>query len=415
MAAVAQQCPGAAGQLTGSLVQLQRLFHGGLAGMYLLLGRCLGVGGFADVYEASLVPSNDIFTSSSNGHAHTVATVAAAAAAAAGPAGRSSGAVTFAVKVYHSSKPGVADSYLQHLAAQELHALELLRGFNTAVQLMAEGELVTSPTYSTHSETGNAVADVSKCSGAPPAGCVIDVSGSSSSKLGSARLPRCAVLELAQFSLHEVVQRLVRCSEVYASAVAHEVLSLLEIAQSGAHGYMITHRDLKPANILVRANGSIAVADFGACHITKATAAAAAAAAGAGMQTRIGTVFYAAPELRHEPEQSSDSSGGGYDGSVDVFAVGVIVVEMLAGRLDGLCNADEVSRGQLAARLHWEQQLQRVVDGELLLPGEVSLSAAALQFIGCCCGVAREREAAAAAGQRKRLTPLQLLALPWVL
>jgi hypothetical protein len=56
-----------------------------------------------------------------------------------------------------------------------------------------------------------------------------------------------------------------------------------------------------------------------------------------------------------------------------------------------------------------------VVEGELALPGGVWVSAAALQFIGCCCGVGREQEAAAAAaGQPKRLTLSQLLALPWV-
>jgi serine/threonine protein kinase len=387
-------------------VQLQRRFHGGLAGMYLLLGRCLGVGGFAAVYLASVVPSS-IVTSSSKGGAHMMAAMAAAAAAAAGPAGRSSDVVSFAVKVFHSSKPGVADSELQHMAVQELRALELLRGFNTAAQLMAVGELVTSPTDSTHSAAGNVAADGS---GPSAAGRVVDGSGSSSSnssKLSNAQLPRCAVMELAQFSLHEVVQRLKRCSEEYASAVAREVLTFLEFARSGATGYVITHRDLKPANILVRASGSIAVADFGSCHITKA-AAAAAAAAGVSMQTGIGTPLYAAPEVYDEPEQS-----GGYDSSIDVFALGVIVVEMLAGGLDGLCNAKEVSKGRLAYK-HWEQQLQRVVDGELPLPGGVSVSASALQFIGCCCGVGREREAAAAAGQPKRLTPSQLLALPWM-
>jgi serine/threonine protein kinase len=298
--------------------------------MYLLLGRCLGVGGFAAVYLASVVPSS-IVTSSSKGGAHMMAAMAAAAAAAAGPAGHSSDAVTFAVKVFHSSKPGVTDGELQRMAAQELRSLELLRGYNTAAQLMAVGELVTSPTHSAHSATGIAAANASNSRPSAAAGHMIDVrSGSSSSKLSDDQLPRCAVLELAQFSLHEVVQRLKRCSEVYASAVARELLTFLEAAQSGATGYVITHRDLKPANILVRATGSIAVADFGACHITKA---AAAAAAGVSMQTGIGTVMYAPPELYDVPEQSSDSSGGGggYDGSIDVFALGVIVVEMLAG------------------------------------------------------------------------------------
>jgi hypothetical protein len=95
-----------------------------------------------------------------------------------------------------------------------------------------------------------------------------------------------------------------------------------------------------------------------------------------------------------------------------MFALGVVVVEMLLGSLAGVCGSG--APRSLAQAEQWEQQLSMLVDGELQLPEGVVVSAAARQLIGCCCGVGRERVAAAARGEAKRLTPAQLKHTAWL-
>jgi serine/threonine protein kinase len=76
------------------------------------------------------------------------------------------------------------------------------------------------------------------------------------------------------------------------------------------------HRDIKPANVLVQTDGRVKVTDFGI-----------AKAAGGDDLTRTGTVVGTARYLA--PEQVN---GHTVDGRADVYALGLILYEMLAGR-----------------------------------------------------------------------------------
>jgi serine/threonine protein kinase len=92
-----------------------------------------------------------------------------------------------------------------------------------------------------------------------------------------------------------------------------------------AHEHKVIHRDIKPENIMVTADGSIKVLDFG---IAKEL--------GSGKTktgTGMGTIHYMAPE------QYTDASK--VDARADIYALGITLYEMLAGRLPWDSEATE--------------------------------------------------------------------------
>jgi len=106
-------------------------------------------------------------------------------------------------------------------------------------------------------------------------------------------------------------------------------------AVSYAHQRGIIHRDLKPANILIDAAGEPHVLDFG---LAKAVGFEMNASEAGMTRTGefMGTFSYAAPEqLRGDPDQ--------IDTRTDVYALGVILFQMLTGRfpypVDGSLSA----------------------------------------------------------------------------
>ncbi len=88
-----------------------------------------------------------------------------------------------------------------------------------------------------------------------------------------------------------------------------------------AHRHAIIHRDLKPSNILVKADGTIRLVDFG---IAKQIEALDAGADQTRTGLRLMTPAYAAPE---------QVRGGRVGIHTDVYALGVILYELLAGEL----------------------------------------------------------------------------------
>ncbi|NWF71133.1 MAG: protein kinase [Chloroflexi bacterium] len=87
-------------------------------------------------------------------------------------------------------------------------------------------------------------------------------------------------------------------------------------ALTRAHRLNIIHRDLKPANILLAADGTPRLTDFGVAHIGSKERVT-------GTGVAVGTVDYLAPEaLRGQP----------VDARSDIWAFGVLLFEMLAGK-----------------------------------------------------------------------------------
>ena len=84
-----------------------------------------------------------------------------------------------------------------------------------------------------------------------------------------------------------------------------------------AHSRGIIHRDIKPQNIMVLRDGSVKVTDFGIARVASAAQATLT-------QEALGSVHYISPE---------QAKGSKIDYRTDLYSLGVMMYEMLTGRL----------------------------------------------------------------------------------
>ncbi|HET8674982.1 MAG TPA: serine/threonine-protein kinase, partial [Blastocatellia bacterium] len=146
-----------------------------------------------------------------------------------------------------------------------------------------------------------------------------------------------------------------------------DILVQVASALSAAHQAGIIHRDIKPENIMLRPDGIVKVLDFGLAKLTEKQALStdSAVATISNKQTDPGTVMGTVQYM--SPEQAR---GKQVDARTDVFSLGILLYEMVAGRAP---FAGESSTDVLAAILDREplplvrfspdapQELQRIV------------------------------------------------------
>jgi serine/threonine-protein kinase len=120
-------------------------------------------------------------------------------------------------------------------------------------------------------------------------------------------------------SLRQRLEREGRLPIATAVQLATEVAAALDYA----HQHGIVHRDIKPENILLH-TGQAIVADFGIARAVDA----ASGAAGANITGLTATGVIIGTPLYMSPEQVL---GGEVDGRTDVYALGCVLYEMLAG------------------------------------------------------------------------------------
>jgi class 3 adenylate cyclase/tetratricopeptide (TPR) repeat protein len=120
-----------------------------------------------------------------------------------------------------------------------------------------------------------------------------------------------------------------------------------------AHRQGVIHRDLKPSNIMIDLEGNAFITDFGIARVSDA----ARDLTGTGMA--LGTPGYMAPE---QVWGESD-----VDGRADVYSLGAIIFEMLAG--DPPFSPENVA-GLLVA--HLQEPVPEVTESNAAIPAEVN-------------------------------------------
>jgi eukaryotic-like serine/threonine-protein kinase len=99
---------------------------------------------------------------------------------------------------------------------------------------------------------------------------------------------------------------------------------------SAAHALGVVHRDLKPENVLVRTDGLVKIVDFGLAKLAPAGRMAPETAGTTRLAVKtdpggvVGTVSYMSPE---------QARGQEVDARTDVWSLGVILYELIAGRV----------------------------------------------------------------------------------
>jgi beta-lactam-binding protein with PASTA domain/tRNA A-37 threonylcarbamoyl transferase component Bud32 len=115
---------------------------------------------------------------------------------------------------------------------------------------------------------------------------------------------------LPGITLRELLREQKRLTLPQTITIMDAILSGL----SAAHRAGIVHRDVKPENVLLAEDGRIKIGDFGLARATSANTATG--------QMLLGTIAYLAPEL---------VTRGTADARSDIYALGIMLYEMLSG------------------------------------------------------------------------------------
>jgi eukaryotic-like serine/threonine-protein kinase len=131
----------------------------------------------------------------------------------------------------------------------------------------------------------------------------------------------------------------------------------LASALAYAHGHRIHHRDLKPENVLITSDGQLKVIDFGIAYLQGARRLT-----WKWLSNTVGTPDYMSPE---------QIQGGRGDARTDLYALGIMLYEMLAGRTpyrgdNAFAVMDQHLNGKPQPPSHFNSAVPSGLDGIVL-------------------------------------------------
>ena len=140
--------------------------------------------------------------------------------------------------------------------------------------------------------------------------------------------------------------------EVYTLEQTLGIMGDLLSALDYAHRQNIVHRDIKPANLLIEGNGRVKLTDFGVARIQDSGEATRT------QGSMVGTLKYMSPE---------QVQGRPVDARADLFAVGIVLHQLLTGKrpFDGdsdFAVIQQIVGHQPAAPTYFNPQLPPAID-----------------------------------------------------
>jgi eukaryotic-like serine/threonine-protein kinase len=123
-----------------------------------------------------------------------------------------------------------------------------------------------------------------------------------------------AYIAMEHFPAGDLRQRM---KEPLMPATALNYLRQIASALEAIHSVGVLHRDLKPANVMLRADDSLSLIDFGLAKTNETEASLT------GSREIFGTPYYMSPEQGHAEV---------IDARSDLYSLGVVFYEMLTGR-----------------------------------------------------------------------------------
>jgi len=128
-------------------------------------------------------------------------------------------------------------------------------------------------------------------------------------------------------------------AEVHRLDTRHKLALMVKVCEAVHHAHQrgLIHRDLKPGNILVDETGQPKILDFGVARVTESDASEGdLQQTMTGIGQLVGTLAYMSPEqVLGDPLEVDTRS--------DVYALGVILYELLSGRLPYQVNQRQLS------------------------------------------------------------------------
>ena len=131
---------------------------------------------------------------------------------------------------------------------------------------------------------------------------------------------------VSEFVEGKTLRDVIRTSNLKPSEML-DIAIQISGALAAAHGANIVHRDIKPENVVVRPDGYVKVLDFGLAKLIQQNAVGLEEATAKQNQTAkgliMGTVNYMSPE---------QAKGEKVDQRTDIFSLGAVIYELIAGR-----------------------------------------------------------------------------------